>query len=102
MALPKWIEPKISLGNILTIIAMFGTIIAAAQSYGAVVQKVDQAGIDIGALKQANVEIRADATALGKVVADERLSTATTLAEMKTDIGYIRRYVEDEKRASRP
>ena len=102
MSLPPWIEPEISLGNILTILTLLGTVIAAAQSYGAVVQRVDQAGVDIVGLRQDNINIKADALALGKVVADERLSTATTLAEMKTDIGYIRRYVEDEKRSTRP
>lgn len=102
MALPRWIDPKISLGNILTIIAMLGTVVAAAQSYGAVVQRVEQHDTDITTLRQVSVEIKADATALTKLFSDERLNTATTLAEMKTDIGYIRRYVEDEKRQSRP
>ena len=102
MTLPKWIEPKISLGNILTILGMLGAVFGFAQSYGATMQKLDQTGAEIISLRQSDVEIKADAIALGKVVADERLNTATTLAEIKTDIGYIRRYVEDEKRASRP
>lgn len=102
MTLPSWIEPKISLGNILTIITIIGAILGAAQSYGSVVQRVEQHDVDLGTLRQVSVEIKADAVALTKLFSDERLNTATTLAEMKTDIGYIRRYVEDEKRQNRP
>lgn len=95
MTLPKWIEPKISLGNILTIIAMMGAVMAAAQSYGAVVERVDQHDVAI-------TSIRMEANTLKEQVIDDRLSTRETLAEMKTDVGYIRRYVEEERRADRP
>ena len=102
MTTPKWFDPKITLGNVLTIIGMLAAVFGFAQSYGATIQRLDQTGVEIVSLRQDNLGIKADAIALGKIVADERLSTATTLAEMKTDIGYIRRYVEDEKRSSRP
>ena len=102
MPLPKWIEPKITLGNILTIIPMIGAIFAAAQSYGAMLEKVDQVTLeDIPALRQVDTD-------LGKLIAEQavqivndRLTTRETLAELKTDVGYIRRYVEEERRGSR-
>ena len=102
MPLPKWIEPKITIGNILTIIPMIGAIFAAAQSYGAMLEKVDRVTLeDIPALRQVDTE-------LGKLIAEQavqivndRLTTRETLAELKTDVGYIRRYVEEERRGSR-
>jgi hypothetical protein len=102
MPLPKWIEPKITIGNILTIIPMIGAIFAAAQSYGAMLEKVDRVTLeDIPALRQVDTE-------LGKLIAEQavqivndRLTTRETLAELKTDVGYIRRYVEEERRGAR-
>lgn len=94
MTLPKWIEPKISLGNILTIVAMIGAMLGFAQAYGGVVQKVDRHDLDIVVLRQ-------DAITLKEQVAEDRLYARETLAEMKTDIGYIRRYVEEERRSAK-
>lgn len=94
MTLPRWIEPKISLGNILTILAMIGAMLGFAQAYGGVVQKVDQHDLDIVVLRQ-------DASTLKEQVAEDRLYARETLAEMKTDIGYIRRYVEEERRSAK-
>lgn len=94
MTLPRWIDPKISLGNILTILAMIGAMMGFAQAYGGVVQKVDQHDLDIVVLRQ-------DASTLKEQVQEDRLYARETLAEMKTDIGYIRRYVEEERRSSK-
>ncbi len=102
MALPKWIEPKITVGNILTIFVLLGGILAAAQSYGAMGEKVDQVVLkEIPAMRQVDTE-------LGKLIAEQavqiindRLTTRETLAELKTDVGYIRRYVEEERRGGR-
>lgn len=94
MTLPRWIEPKISLGNILTIIAMIGAMMGFAQAYGGMLQKVDQHDLDIVVLRQ-------DASALKEQVQEDRLYARETLAEMKTDIGYIRRYVEEERRTAK-
>jgi hypothetical protein len=103
MALPKWIEPKITVGNILTILPLIGAIFAAAQGYGAMMEKVDQITVrDIPSLRQVDVELSGQIIAQGKVIDTDRLSTRETLAELKTDVGYIRRYVEEERRGSRP
>ena len=57
--------------------------------------------IGIPALRQVDTE-------LGKLIAEQavqivndRLTTRETLAELKTDVGYIRRYVEEERRGAR-
>jgi len=94
MTLPKWIEPKISLGNILTIIAMLGAMMGFAQAYGGLVESVDQHDAAI-------IEIKDDAAALRAQVADDRSYARETLAEVKVDVGYIRRYVEEERRTAR-
>ena len=94
MTLPRWIEPKISLGNILTILAMIGAMLGFAQAYGGMLQKVDQHDLDIVVLRQ-------DASTLKEQVQEDRLYARETLAEMKTDIGYIRRYVEEERRTAK-
>jgi hypothetical protein len=102
MALPKWIEPRITVGNILTIIPLLGAIFAAAQGYGAMMEKVDQiAQRDIPSLRQTDIELGGQIVAQGRVVDADRLSTRETLAELKTDVGYIRRYVEEERRGAR-
>lgn len=94
MTLPSWIEPKVSLGNILTIIALMGAALGFAQSYGQVVQRVDTNEASIVSIKQ-------DAAALRTQVADDRSYARETLAEVKVDVGYIRRYVEEERRTAR-
>lgn len=102
MALPKWIEPKVTLGNILTIIPMIGAIFAAAQSYGAMGEKVDQVvEHEIPSLRQVDVELGGQIVAQGRIQDADRLSNRETLAELKTDVGYIRRYVEEERRSAR-
>ncbi len=110
MALPKWIEPKITVGNILTIFVLLGGILAAAQSYGAMGQKVEETVAkieavtksDLPALREADVELGGLITAQGRIIDTDRLTTRETLAELKTDVGYIRRYVEEERRGARP
>ena len=94
MTLPTWIEPKISLGNILTILALVGAMLGFAQSYGQVVERVDHHDAEITGIKQ-------DAASLRTQVADDRSYARETLAEVKVDVGYIRRYVEEERRAVR-
>lgn len=94
MTLPSWIEPKISLGNILTILALLGGMLTAAQGYGGLVESVEQQGAEISAIKQDAVNLRTQ-------VADDRSYARETLAEVKVDVGYIRRYVEEERRAVR-
>lgn len=95
MTLPSWIEPKISLGNILTILAMIGAMMGFAQAYGGLVESVDQHDLAI-------TEIKQDAANLRTQVADDRSYARETLAEVKVDVGYIRRYVEEERRSSKP
>jgi len=94
MTLPSWIEPKISLGNILTILALLGGMLTAAQGYGGLVESVEQQGAEIS-------DIKDDAVALRAQVADDRSYARETLAEVKVDVGYIRRYVEEERRSSK-
>lgn len=101
MTLPSWIEPKISLGNILTILAMIGAMMGFAQAYGGMLQKVDQHEVDIVSIRQDSLIIKSEASALKEQVQEDRLYARETLAEMKTDIGYIRRYVEEERRTAK-
>lgn len=102
MALPKWIEPRITVGNILTIIPLLGAILAAAQGYGVMGEKVDQiTNRDLPSLRQVDVELGGQIVAQGRIQDADRLSTRETLAELKTDVGYIRRYVEEERRSAR-
>lgn len=101
MPLPSWIEPRITVGNILTIIPLLGAILAAAQGYGSMTERVDQVtNKDIPSLRQVDVELGGQIVAQGRVQDADRLSTRETLAELKTDVGYIRRYVEEERRTS--
>lgn len=101
MTLPSWIEPKISLGNILTILALLGGMLTAAQGYGGLLEKVEKHDIEIAAGRQDSLIIKNEASALKEQVQEDRLYARETLAEMKTDIGYIRRYVEEERRTAK-
>ena len=98
MNLPQWIEPKITVGNILTIIALLGAAFAAAQAYGAMGEKVDQHSTDIVSLRQVDAELRASDADIVDTADADRLFVRETLAELRTDMGYVRRWVEGEKR----
>lgn len=92
--MPKFtFEPKISLGNILAIITMIGGLWGFAQAYGSVITTVEEHTKEIAALK-------AEAIDQAKAIEADRLFTREALAELRTDIRYIRRYIEDATRGS--
>jgi len=91
-------ENKVTLSGLIQIGLLLTTIVGL---YFTLVARQDATARDIIALQAADKIIIESAGSLKDSVIQDRLTTATTLAELKTDIGYIRRYVEDEKRSAK-
>lgn len=99
MTLPKWFEPKITFGNVLTILAMLGALFAFAQGYGALAKTVEQHGIELTNIKADTLPaVNRRLDALADTVAQDRLFVRETLAEVKTDVNYLRRSEEERRR----
>lgn len=98
MTLPKWIEPRISLGTIATLVAMFATLWGAAAAYGALENRVVSNSADIAAVKASLATQIRDAADLLRDINSDRVELGKALSELKTDVGYLRRWVEDIKR----
>lgn len=92
-------ENKITLSGLIQIGLL---VVAIVGGYFTMVNKIDSAATEIVGLKEADATIRKEAAELRVQVSDDRLTTRETLAELKTDVGYIRRYVEEERRGARP
>lgn len=86
-------DPKISLGNILAIVTMIGGLWGFAQAYGGIVKTVEEHTREIS-------EIRANAIEQAKAIEADRLFMREALAELRTDIRYIRRFAEEAKRGT--
>lgn len=80
-------DPKVSLGHLLTIAAFIVTIVAGWQAFDGRVSAV---------------EIN-DAKQDGKIdtLAASNIEIGKTLAEIGIDLGYLRRWVEEERRERR-
>lgn len=98
MTLPKWIEPRISLGTIATLVAMFATLWGAAAAYGALESRVATNSVDIASVKAGLATQIRDAAELLRDINSDRVELGKALSELKTDVGYLRRWVEDIKR----
>jgi hypothetical protein len=93
--LPRFsFDPKISLGNILAMLTMVGALWGFAQAYGSLGTTVEAHTAEI-----TNLQIAAAAAA--KQAEDDRLFMRETLAELKTDVGYLRRAEEENRRQER-
>lgn len=102
MTLPKWIEPRISLGTIATLVAMLATIWGAATAYGSLENRVAVNAAEIIAVKASVSEQITAAAALLRDINADRVDLGKSMAELKTDVAYLRRWVEDLKRENRP
>lgn len=90
--MPRWtFENKITFGNLLTIIL---ALVPAIWAYAVMAQSVEDSKGDIADLQRINVE-------LSKAIADDRLFVRETLAEMRVDVGYLRRAEEENRRRER-
>lgn len=92
--MPFTFERKISLGNIIAIITMIAGLWGFAQAYGGIVSQVDNHTQEIEALQRATAEAARAAEA-------DRLFFRETLAEVRTDVGYLRRAEEENRRQQR-
>ena len=103
MTLPPWIEPKVTFGNILTILTLIGGLVAAAQAYGALGLQVEANKTDIVDLRAVDASLRLVDEAIRDAANSDRLYVRETLAEIKVDLGYLRRAAEGKQReAVRP
>ena len=84
-------DPKISLGNVLAIVTMIGGLWGFASAYGGVIKTVEEHTKEIA-------DIRAAAAEMARNVEADRLFMREALAELRTDIRYIRRFAEETKR----
>lgn len=102
MTLPKWIEPRISLGTIATLVAMLATIWGAATAYGSMETRVAVTAAELTSVKASMSEQINAAAALLRDINADRVDLGKTMAELKTDVAYLRRWVEDLEREDRP
>lgn len=99
MTLPKWFDPKITFGNLLTILAMLGAIFAFAQGYGALAKQVEQNTGSIAAINGTTIpDLGRRLEALDDATTADRLFVRETLAEVRTDVNYLRRAEEGRRR----
>lgn len=93
--MPKFtFTPQISLGSILALIGLIITFWGFAQSQGATQKIVEQHTAEI-------VSLQAQAAEQAKQAEEDRLFMRETLAEVKTDVGYLRRAEEENRRQER-
>lgn len=93
--MPKFtFTPQISLGNIIATITMIAGLWGFAQAYGALGKTVESHTAEI-------VTLQSQAQAAAKQAEDDRLFMRETLAELKTDVGYLRRAEEENRRQER-
>lgn len=93
--MPKFsFNPSISLGNILAIITMIGGLWGFAQAYGALGKTVEEHTAEL-------VELKASAQVQANQQAEDRLFMREALAELRTDVGYLRRSEEEDRRQER-
>jgi hypothetical protein len=98
MTFPKWIEPKISIGTIVAVIGLMITATSAVMAYGALTEKVSANDHRLNSIEtRVTAKDVSDAALLAQINQD-RVSLAGTLAAMATDIRYLRREAEAEKR----
>lgn len=95
MTLPKWIEPRISLGTIATLVAMLATIWGAATAYGSLETRVAVTAAELTSVKASMSEQINAAAALLRDINADRVDLGKTMAELKTDVSYLRKWVED-------
>lgn len=90
--MPRWqFENKITFGNLLTIVL---ALIPAIWAYAVMAQSVEDSKADILDLKRSNAELTTAAAA-------DRLFVREVLAELRVDVGYLRRAEEDNRRRER-
>jgi hypothetical protein len=93
--MPKFsFSPQISLGNILAMLTMIGALWGFAQSQGADRKTIEQHTVEI-------ISLQAQAAEAAKQAEADRLFMRETLAEVKTDVGYLRRAEEENRRQER-
>lgn len=118
--MPRWtFENKITTGNLLQIVALLGGLVAA---WYVLVGNVSANTADIVALQKAvapveSLNVRLTVVESRAETADKQLSAVITAvdslvaafnadrvssAEIRKDVGYLRDWVEDQKRAARP
>jgi len=97
MTLPKWIEPSISLGTIATLVAMLATIWGAATAYGSLETRVAVTAAELTSVKASMSEQINAAAALLRDINADRVDLGKTMAELRTDVSYLRKWVEDLK-----
>lgn len=98
MTLPKWIEPRISLGTIATLVAVLATIWGAATAYGSLETRVAVTAAELTSVKASMSEQVNAAAALLRDINADRVDLGKTMAELKTDVSYLRKWVEEIKR----
>jgi hypothetical protein len=106
-------SPQISLGNILAMLTMIGALWGFAQTQGASQKTLEQNTVDIQTIRDVDMktlkeQVAAEIAAIkmavddqGKQAEEDRLFVRETLAEVKTDVGYLRRAQEETRRQER-
>lgn len=90
--MPRWtFENKITFGNLLTIVL---ALVPAIWAYAVMAASVEDSKNDIIDLKRSNAELSAAA-------ATDRLFMREVLAELRVDVGYLRRAEEENRRRER-
>ena len=91
-------EPKITAGNLLTIASILITVFGATIAFGGVIKQVEETSNTVSSITlRLDAKDASDAALLAALNAD-RVNLAGKLSEMATDIRYLRRSAEQEKR----
>jgi hypothetical protein len=97
MTMPKWFEPKITLGAVLQIGVILATVITAWNTI------VSDVRTNAGEISRLDTRVTAQEVKLERLLGDiqmDRLAQTSLLTEMRTDVRYLRAAVDEIK--SRP
>lgn len=104
--MPKWtFENKITVGNLLTLGAMLlGAIIAwntMVNDLRTNARETAAVAMRVASVEAAQIQASKDAASMLAGINQDKLEIAKLLAELRVDVAYLRRWVEEIKRAER-
>lgn len=97
MTAPKWLDPKISMGNLLSILTV---IVGLTGGYFTIVGNVSANSVEIQRQDRRIVAVEAKVDKLIAELQSDRLTQTTILTELRSDVRYLREGMDQIRRAA--
>lgn len=95
MTTPKWLDLKISIGNILSVLTI---IVGLTACYFTIIGNVASNAREIGNLDHRLTKAENSLSVLSDALTSDRLALATSLTQLQSDVSYMRVAIDDLKR----